>query len=80
MHEKAGFDLYALGDDMPDPIAKSIHAILDQLHRVDAKMHVMGEHLCEVNPKYCDEALPSLDQEQLMGESDDAQQRPTDQD
>jgi serine O-acetyltransferase len=77
MHEKAGFDLYALGDDMPDPIAKSIHAILDQLHRVDAKMHVMGEHLCEVNPKYCDEALPSLDQEQLMGESDDVQQRPT---
>lgn len=68
MHEKAGFDLYALGDDMPDPIARSIHAILDQLHRVDAKMQVMGEHLCEVNPKYCDEDLPSLDEKALMGD------------
>lgn len=74
MHEKAGFDLYALGDDMPDPIAKSIHAILDQLHHVDAKMHVMGEHLCEVNPKYCEEKLPTLDQNDLMSGLDQSSQ------
>ena len=30
MHEKAGFDLYALGEDVPDPLVHSIHAILDQ--------------------------------------------------
>jgi serine O-acetyltransferase len=79
MHEKAGFDLYALGDDMPDPVAKSIHAILDQLHRVDSKLQVMGEHLCEVNSKYCDEALPSLDEHQLMDATDGGQQTPPEQ-
>lgn len=68
MHEKAGFDLYALGDDMPDPIAKSIHAILDQLSAVDEKMHRIGTHLCEVNPRYCEETLPALDGVQLMGD------------
>jgi len=68
MHEKAGFDLYALGEDVPDPLARSIHAILDQLHRVDQKMQTMGEHLCEVNPAYCDEDLPALDQKELMGD------------
>jgi serine O-acetyltransferase len=68
MHEKAGFDLYALGEDVPDPLVRSIHAILDQLHHVDQKMHTMGEHLCQVNPKYCDEDLPTLDEKELMGE------------
>jgi serine O-acetyltransferase len=68
MREKAGFDLYALGEDVPDPVAHSIHAILDQLHKVDQKMHVMGEYLCQVNPKYCDEDLPTLDEKDLMGD------------
>ncbi len=68
MHEKAGFDLYALGEDVPDPLVRSIHAILDQLHHVDQKMHTMGEHLGQVNPKYSDEDLPTLDEKELMGE------------
>ena len=68
MHEKAGFDLYALGEDVPDPLVRSIHAILDQLHRVDEKMHTIGEHLGQVNPKYSDEELPTLDEKELMGE------------
>ena len=67
MHEKAGFDLYALGDDMPDPIARSIYAILDQLHKVDQKMQVMGGYLQDVNPKYREEELPELDEKALMG-------------
>ena len=68
MHEKAGFDLYALGEDVPDPLVRSIHAILDQLHRVDEKMHTIGEHLGQVNPKYSDEELPTLDEKELMGD------------
>jgi hypothetical protein len=28
----------------------------------------MGEHLCQVNPKYCDEDLPTLDEKELMVE------------
>lgn len=68
MQEKTGFDLYALGDDVPDPIARSIHAILDQLHAVDAKLHLMGQHLCEVNPAYCERELPPLDDKALMCE------------
>ena len=68
MHEKAGFDLYALGEDVPDPLVRSIHAILDQLHHVDQKMHTMGEHLGQVNPKYSDEDLPTLNEKELMGE------------
>jgi hypothetical protein len=31
-------------------------------------MQTMGEHLCEVNPAYCDEDLPALDQKELMGD------------
>ncbi len=69
---KTEFDLYALGDDVPDPVARSIHAILDQLQHVDAKMQDMGKHLCEVNPKYCEERLPSLDEQSLMDGLEDA--------
>ena len=67
VHEKAGFDLYALGEDVPDPLVRSIHAILDQLHRIDQKMHTMGEHLGQVNPKYSDQDLPILNEKELMG-------------
>ena len=44
-----------------------IHAILDQLHRVDQKMHTIGKHLGEVNPRYSDEDLPVLNEKELMG-------------
>ena len=31
-------------------------------------MHRIGSHLCEVNPRYCEETLPALDGVQLMGD------------
>ena len=33
----------------------------------DEEMHV-GEHLGQVNPKYSDEELPTLDEKELMGD------------
>ena len=81
VHIKSGNDSYVsvwihnpllffnlLIEDVPDPLVRSIHAILDQLHRVDEKMHTIGEHLGQVNPKYSDEELPTLDEKELMGE------------
>ncbi len=68
MHEKAGFDLYALGEETPDPLTRSIHSILDQLHRVDKKLNVMSEHLSDVNPNYCAEKLPEFDEKGLKVE------------
>ena len=32
------------------------------------KKYTMGEHLGQVNPKYSDEDLPTLDEKELMGE------------
>lgn len=63
MADKIGFDAYGMTPDMPDPIAKSIHSMLDHMHAVDQKLSGMCQALKELGSNYCDEQLPKLDEE-----------------
>lgn len=63
MAEKMGFDAYGMTPDMPDPIAKSIHSMLDHMHAVDQKISGMCNALKELGSNYCDEQLPELKDE-----------------
>ena len=65
MADKIGFDAYGVTEDMPDPIAKSVHAILDHLHAVDSKMEGMCDALKDLGSDYCSEHLPELNYDDL---------------
>jgi len=65
MSDKIGFDAYGVSDDMPDPIAKSIHAMLDHMHAVDAKIEGMCEALSDLGSNYCNEHLPELNMQEI---------------
>ena len=65
MSEKIGFDAYGVSGDMPDPIAKSVHAILDHMHAVDDKIEGMCEALASLGSNYCNEQLPELNIEEI---------------
>jgi len=54
------FDAYGMSSDLPDPVAKSLSAILDHMHAVDRKMHCMSAKIKELDASYIDENLPQL--------------------
>lgn len=60
MADKIGFDAYGMTDEMPDPIARSIHNLLDHMHAVDAKIDRMSTALGELGHKECTGELPKL--------------------
>ncbi len=47
-------------DEMPDPIARSIHNLLDHMHAVDSKIERMSCALGELGHKECTGELPEL--------------------
>ena len=60
MAEKLGFDAYGETTDMPDPIARSIHSLLDHMHAMDNKINGMCGALKELGSDYCSQELPKL--------------------
>ena len=54
------FDAYGMSSDLPDPVAKSLAAILDHMHAVDKKLHCMATKMKELDASYIDESLPTL--------------------
>jgi serine O-acetyltransferase len=58
--DKIGFDAYGMTDEMPDPIARSIHNLLDHMHAVDAKIERMSCALGELGHVECTGELPEL--------------------
>jgi serine O-acetyltransferase len=54
------FDAYGMSSDLPDPVAKSLAAILDHMHAVDKKLHCMAAKMKELDASYIDESLPTL--------------------
>ncbi|MBV1884096.1 MAG: serine O-acetyltransferase [Pseudomonadales bacterium] len=60
MAEKLGFDAYGETTDMPDPIARSIHSLLDHLHAMDKKINGMCGALEALGSDYCSQDLPKL--------------------
>lgn len=57
--EKIGFDAYGMTDEMPDPIARSIHNMLDHMHAVDSKLESMSNSLVKLGTD-CGGDLPEL--------------------
>ncbi|MCL4532331.1 MAG: serine O-acetyltransferase, partial [Actinobacteria bacterium] len=48
MRRKFGFDAYGISEDMPDPVARSIQAMLDHMHAVDERIERMCQTLRKV--------------------------------
>ena len=67
MAEKIGFDAYGIADEMPDPIARSIHNLMDHMHAVDRKIDTMCKALHNLGDTTCSEALPELAEETFLG-------------
>jgi len=60
MRRKFGFDAYGVSQDMPDPVARSIQAMLDHMHAVDERIERMCTTLRKVDASYRDGRLPEL--------------------
>ncbi len=66
MATKMGFDAYGLSEEMPDPVARSIRALLDHVHAVDSRLESMCKCLEKLDDNYRKgEALPPLDDEAM---------------
>lgn len=70
MAEKIGFDAYGIADEMPDPIARSIHNLMDHMHAVDRKIDSMCKALHDLGDSSCQEALPELEAETFLSLND----------
>lgn len=72
MADKIGFDAYGVTRDMPDPVTKSIFAILDHMHAIDTKIEGMCHAMKQMGSDYCDKELPELKCEELLEEEQEA--------
>jgi serine O-acetyltransferase len=63
MAEKIGFQAYGVSNDMPDPVAEAIGALLEHLHAVDGKLDRVCTNLRKQGIQGCDEKLPELNDE-----------------
>ena len=68
--EKFGFDAYGVGQDMPDPVARSIGQLLDHLQAVDARLEGMCKALQDLGSDYCAKDLPCLRDEDFAAVKD----------
>ncbi len=66
MAARIGFDAYGMTDEMPDPIARSIHNLMDHMNAVDKKIDSMCRALNNLGDHSCDEALPRLEAETFV--------------
>ncbi len=64
--ERIGFDAYGIADEMPDPIARSIHNLMDHIDVVNRKVDVMCEELTAMGSKKCRDPLPELDKDEFI--------------
>ncbi|WP_433924639.1 serine O-acetyltransferase [Vreelandella alkaliphila] len=58
--QKFGFDAYGVSQDMPDPVARSMQAMLDHMHAVDERIERMCSTLRQLDASYRDGQLPAL--------------------
>ncbi|WP_136254029.1 serine O-acetyltransferase [Onishia niordana] len=67
MREKFGFDAYGVSQDMPDPVARSMQAMLDHMHAVDGRIEQMCKTLRQLDNSYRAGQLPELRDEDFEG-------------
>ncbi|MGO2240569.1 MAG: serine O-acetyltransferase [Halomonas sp.] len=73
--QKFGFDAYGVSQDMPDPVARSMQAMLDHMHAVDERIEHMCSTLRKLDGDYREGRLPALRNEDfadILDEHDSA--------
>ncbi|MCP5161726.1 MAG: serine O-acetyltransferase [Hahellaceae bacterium] len=75
MEEKIGFDAYGLSEEMPDPVARSIRAMLDHVHAVDERMDKMCKALQNLDSSYQSGFVPPLKDEDFKGVAEESSSR-----
>ncbi|MHB0776259.1 serine O-acetyltransferase [Halomonas sp. WWR20] len=65
--QKFGFDAYGVSQDMPDPMARSLQAMLDHMHAVDQRIEQMCMTLRKLDAGYRSGQLPELRDEDFAG-------------
>lgn len=75
MEERMGFDAYGVTEEMPDPVARSVRALLDHMHAVDDRIELMCKALRKVNSEYQNGKLPVLDEDDFDCVRDDNEGR-----
>ncbi|ATJ81408.1 serine O-acetyltransferase [Halomonas beimenensis] len=73
MRRKFGFDAYGVSQDMPDPVARSMQAMLDHMHAVDERIERMCSTLRKIDAGFRDGRLPELDDEDFANILEDAE-------
>lgn len=58
--EKIGFDAYGATEDMPDPVANAINALLDHVHAMDTQMENMCKGMKALGAELEEVPLPDL--------------------
>lgn len=69
--ERYGFDAYGVTEDMPDPVARSIGAMIDHLLGVEERLDEMCDALRDLGSDYCAGELPDLPQNTFDSEEID---------
>ena len=75
MEERMGFDAYGVTEEMPDPVARSVRALLDHMHAVDDRIENMCKALRKVNAEYQNGELPPLHDEDFDCVRDESDER-----
>ncbi|WP_340162676.1 serine O-acetyltransferase [Vreelandella aquamarina] len=70
--QKFGFDAYGVSQDMPDPVARSMQAMLDHMHVVDERIERMCSTLRKLDASYREGRLPELRDEDFAGMLDES--------
>ncbi|WP_374710039.1 serine O-acetyltransferase [Halomonas koreensis] len=73
MRRKFGFDAYGVSQDMPDPVARSMQAMLDHMHVVDERIERMCSTLRKIDAGFRDGRLPELRDEDFANILEDAE-------
>ncbi|GAA0639610.1 serine O-acetyltransferase [Halomonas beimenensis] len=73
MRRKFGFDAYGVSQDMPDPVARSMQAMLDHMHAVDERIERMCSTLRKIDAGFRDGRLPELRDEDFANILEDAE-------
>lgn len=60
MASRMGFDAYGVTQDSPDPVARSIHGILDHMHAVDERLESMCKALKAMDKEFKISDLPEI--------------------
>lgn len=57
--KRYGFDAYGMSQEMPDPVARSIRGLLDQMHITEQRLNLICQSLEKVDSNFKHQDLPT---------------------